>query len=179
MDHSNIIKDCLNGDRKAQRALIDAYSSLLMSICQRYVSQRESAEDALQESWIRIFKGMDGYKEEGHFKAWICKITIHTALRWNERIKPTETLESATVNAMPDFEPGALQKLKAADLLALLDMLPERCSTVFKLAIVDGYSHREIGEMLGINESTSRVYLTRAREQLRILIVDHEKVANQ
>lgn len=179
MDHRDIIKDCLNGDRRAQRALIDTWSALLMSICLRYVRQRDEAEDALQECWIRIFKGMEGYREEGNFKAWICKIAVHTALRWKESSRPMDVLETASVRDLPDFEPGALQKLNAADLLALLDLLPERCSTVFKLYIVDGYSHREIGDLLGIGESTSRVYLTKAREQLRILIADHEKIENQ
>ena len=179
MDHSAIVKACMNGDRKAQRSLIDEYSSLLMSVCLRYCKNRLDAEDALQESWIRIFKGMEGYQEAGYFKAWICRITIHTALRYMERNQKHNQNEEIGEVHFEGIKPEALELMKAGDIIKLIDRLPDRAATVFKLYVIDELPHSDIASLLGISESTSRVYLTRAREGLRILIADQEKVENQ
>lgn len=179
MQHTDIIRACLRGDKNAQRGLIDIYSPLLMGICLRYSRNRMEAEDALQESWIRIFKGMEQYREDGFFKAWACKVTIHAAIRNAQRYRDTEPLSDHESILDMNIRPEIIPELNARDLLALIDRLPERQATVFKLYVVDGFQHKEIAELLEINESTSRVYLTKARESLRILIADPQKVENQ
>jgi len=179
MDHAKTIKACLNGDKKAQRSLIDGYSSLLMSICLRYSRTRAEAEDALQEAWIRIFHGMEQYQETGFFKAWICRITVHAAIRNNQRHRQLDQLDTVDGNLGFHLSPEVIPHLHAQDLLSMINRLPERQATIFKLYVVDGFQHKEIAELLDINESTSRVYLTKAREALRILIVDPEKIENQ
>jgi len=179
MEHADIIKACLKGDKKAQRSLIDGFSPLLMGICLRYSRNRTEAEDALQEAWIRIFKGMEQYREEGFFKAWICRITVHAAIRNSQRYRDTSQLDGHTNPHQLHISPEIIPQLNAEDLLGIINGLPERHATVFKLYVVDGFQHKEIAELLEINESTSRVYLTKAREALRILIADPEKIENQ
>ena len=179
MEHNAIVKACMEGDRNAQRSLIDGYSSLLMSICLRYCRSQHDAEDALQESWIRIFKGMEGYQEAGYFKAWICRITIHTALRYMQRQQRHANHEEIGNEHFDEIKPEALELMKARDIIKLIAQLPDRAATVFKLYVIDELNHSDIATLLGISESTSRVYLTRAREGLRILIADQEKVENQ
>lgn len=179
MDTEAIIKAAVKGSSKAQRQLIDAYSSLLMSVCRRYCRSKEEAEDSLQDSWIRIFRGLPKYRERGQFKAWICRIAVNVSLRNIEKNRDIVPLENEHAGIFADLSPGALEQLKAEDLLEIINKLPERCSVVFKLYVIDGFSHRDIAELLEINESTSRVYLTRAREILREQVVQIEKVENQ
>jgi len=176
MDISKIISRCKSHDAKAQRALLDHYSGLLYSVALRYAVDRSEAKDILQEGWIKIFKGISKYTEEGHFEAWMKRIVINVALR---KLQGAEKRNATYVDSFydePQKEPEAVDSLRYDDLLRLVNQLPEVSREVFKMAAIDGMAHKDIGILLGIEASTSRAHLTRARKKLQELILKLEQV---
>lgn len=140
----------------------------MMSVCMRYAGNRESAEDLLQEGFIKIFTAIDSYTGSGSFEGWIRRIIVNTAL---EFLRKTDILKGAidaddpTVISEPDY--SAVDQISADELMELIASLPAGFRTVFNMYAVEGYSHKEIGEALGIGESTSRSQYTRAKQLLQ------------
>lgn len=169
--NKKLILNCKNLNRKAQREMVDHLSPFLFPICRRYSSTFEDAKDMLQESLILIFNNMDKCesKEVIPFKSWCKKITINHALAKLRKIEK-KTTEITNILVEPNVKPNIYSKLNIDDILKLLQKVPESHSTVFKLAIIDGYSHKEIASLLGIKESSSRTFLVRARQTLQMLI---------
>ncbi len=173
--NKKLILNCKKLNRRAQREMVNHLSPFLFAICRRYTSSFEDARDLLQESLILIFNNMDRCrsKEVIPFKSWCKKVTINHALA--KLRKKTNKLTSITDKAIePSIIPNIYSKLNIEDILKLLQMIPESHSTVFKLAIVDGYSHKEIANLLDIKESSSRTFLVRARQTLQKLIQKQE-----
>ena len=165
-----IIEGCKHKDALCQRALVDTYSGLIYVTCNRYLKNQESAKDMMQESLLRIFRNLDKYDStKGTFSSWISTITIRlclTALRNNsislialEDVNPTEL--SYTI------ESHILDKYDNETLIKLITELPDTYRTVFNLAAIDGYSHREIAQLLDIKITTSRARLSRAKNILK------------
>lgn len=169
--NKKLILNCKSLNRKAQREMVDHLSPFLFPICRRYSSTFEDAKDLLQESLILIFNNMAKYesKEVIPFKSWCKKITINHALAKLRKTKK-ETTEITDTAVQPSVNPHVHSKLNIEDILKLLQKVPESHGTVFKLAVVDGYSHKEIAGLLGIKESSSRTFLVRARQTLQKLI---------
>jgi RNA polymerase sigma factor (sigma-70 family) len=158
---------CLKGERWAQNWLYQRYKTSLFGVCLRYADDRASAEDLLQEGFIRIFTRLDQYKGEGSFEGWMRRVMVHTAIeafrKKNRRIS-TQSLQDETTE--PFAEWSFADQMSLDQLLALIQALPEGCRTVFNLFAVEGYSHKEIAELLGITEGTSRSQLAFARKKL-------------
>ena len=163
-------------DRKAQRSLYDRYAPLMLSVCRRYVGSSQ-AEDALQESFIRIFRYLVQYRHEGSFEGWLRRICVNTCIRMIQQSRRLVVEYSA--DNLPDLpvNADALNDLQAEELLRLVDRLPDGYKTVFNLNIIEGYSHKEIGEMLGIGESSSRSQLTKARKYMQRFLMAPQKAA--
>ncbi len=140
---------------------------MLMSICRRYVKDQPTAKDILQESLIRIFKNIDGYKSIGSFEGWMRKITVRCALGHLDKKHVRRESSVADINSDEITMPLALDNLGVEDIIKLVQELPPGFRSVFNLKIIEGYNHREISEMLGITESASRSQLTRARQLLQ------------
>lgn len=138
-----------------------------MSICRRYVKDQPTAKDILQESLIRIFKNIDGYKSIGSFEGWMRKITVRCALGHLDKKHVRRESSVADINSDEITMPLALDNLGVEDIIKLVQELPPGFRSVFNLKIIEGYNHREISEMLGITESASRSQLTRARQLLQ------------
>ncbi len=176
-----LIKKCKQLDRRAQREMMDLISPMLYSICKRYADfNLEQAKDLLQESLIKIFNNMDTCKatEEIPFRAWCKRIAINTALS-SKKQKIVEELntEMEVIYTLP----SALMDLHVEDIMNLLQRLPENHRIVFSLAVIDGYSHKEIAGFLNVGESSSRTFLTRAKKALRSILeeeFDYYKKAN-
>lgn len=154
-------------DQKAQRMLFDQYNQKLIGVAIRYVHSLQDAKDVLQESFIRIFKYMHktDFESMQHFEAWIVRVTVNEALRWlktNKKHRNQEWNEDLAKNLIENIENTEQQ-----DLLRLIHGLPEGYKLVFNLYIIEGYSHKEIGALLGIKESASRSQLSRARQLLQ------------
>ena len=164
---SQIIKGCQRGKKKSQYALVKRYSPVLMSLCRRYAPDEATAKDMLQESFIRIFANIEKYQPTGSFEGWIKTITTRCALQWLNKHNLRQDLLNFDVCDDTSLEPEVYEKINAEDIILLIRELPVGFRTVFNLHVIEGYSHKEIAEMLEIEESTSRSQLGRARKLLQ------------
>ena len=172
-----LIESCIKGDRAAQKVLYDRLAPRMFPVCIRYVGDREQAEDILQEGFITLFTRLDTYKGDGSFEGWARKIFVTTALmelRRKDALKMSDDLE--TVRGMKTDTVTQLQSIGYKDLMKLITQLPPGFRTVFNMYAIEGYSHKEIGEILGISETTSRTQLSRARLWLQNRIKEIENV---
>ena len=168
-----LVKACLEGNREAQRTLYESLSPKMFPVCLRYMGSREEAEDVLQEGFVTLFSKLDSYSGKGSFEGWARKIFVNTALmqlRKNDVLKESEDLEGAWDISSQD--PTIIQNIGYQELLEIIESLPPGFRTVFNMYVIEGYSHKEIGEALGISENTSRSQLQRARMILQKKILE-------
>jgi len=170
MDLRKLIHQCQKDDRKAQRRLLDTYSGLLYNVALRYAVDRAEAKDILQDAWVKIFKGLTKYNEEGKIEGWMSRIVINTALRNKGGFEKRSAVYVDTFHEPPTIKAAAIEQLQYDDLLRLVNQLKDPDRKVFKLVCIDGWKHKEVGELLNIEESTSRAHLARARAKLREVI---------
>ncbi|QTN38337.1 RNA polymerase sigma factor [Cryomorphaceae bacterium] len=161
-----LIRKCLKGERKAQRALYDRFAGKMLGVCRRYVRSQYDAEEVLSNGFIKVFHNLEYYRSEGSFEGWIRQIMVREALNFLRKQKAFfEETEDAVLESL---EPVAEQReLEAQDLMQLIDELPTGYRTVFNLFAIEGYSHKEIGYELGISEGTSKSQLSKARKMLQ------------
>lgn len=172
-----LIKGCRRKDAYSQKALVVKYSPILMTVSRRYAPDLDSAKDVLQMGLIKILNSIDKYKDEGKFEAWMKKIIINTALTtFRKRKIQFESLELNEVKLNTIISPEIYSKMEVDDLMKTINSLPEGFREVFNLYAIEGFSHKEIGELLGIRESTSRSQLTRARVLLKKKLEVSEKI---
>ena len=172
-----LIESCKKGNRAAQRVVYDHLASRMFPVCMRYLGDRALAEDILQEGFITLFTRLDSYKGEGSFEGWARKIFVTTVLmelRRKDALKMTEDLDA--VRGMKTEMTGQLQNIGYKDLMRLITELPPGFRTVFNMYAIEGYSHKDIGDILGISETTSRTQLSRARTWLQNKIKEIEDV---
>ena len=172
-----LIESCIKGDRASQKAIYDRLAPRMLPLCMRYVGDRSLAEDVLQDGFITLFTHMDSYKGNGSFEGWARKIFVTTALmelRKKDALKMSDELD--TVRGMKADLPSQGQNIGYKELMKLVMQLPAGFRTVFNMYAVEGYSHKEIGDILGISESTSRTQLSRARICLQNMINEIENV---
>jgi RNA polymerase sigma factor (sigma-70 family) len=173
LDQSSIIKGCKQGQEKAFKALVDQYAPKLMAVCHRYLKDTDLAKDALQESLISIFKSIASYTGTGSFDGWITKITVRACLseiRNKRQLHDLAIVDQQEVTGYDDQLP-----FDTEDIIKLINELPELQRIVFNMHVVEGFSHAEISALLNIAESSSRVYLTRARKWLQDSIESSNK----
>lgn len=159
---------CIKGDRIAQKALYDRLAPRMFPLCIRYVGEREVAEDILQDGFVTLFTRLDSFKGDGSFEGWARKIFVNTALmylRKKDALKMSEEIDSAR-NLSTDMT-SQMDDIGYRELMRLITTLPAGFRTVFNMYVVEGYSHKEIAEALGISETTSRTQLSRARTWLQ------------
>jgi len=176
-----LIKSCKNLDRSSQREMVNHLTPMLFSICLRYANQnREATKDLVQDSLIRIFNNIEkcDATTEIPFKAWCKKVAINVALG---KIRKKEIVtQEIDLNTITHYsQPSALNNLNVDDILKLLSEIPTQHRLVFNLTVIDGYKHNEIAEILNIKESSSRTFLTRARQALQKLINSEWGVHNK
>lgn len=172
-----LLQDCKNLERKAQRKMVDYLSPFLFPICLRYADSREDAKDLLQEALILIFNNLESFSsnEEAPFRHWCRRIAINKAFaKKRKKIVPMYAMKERDENH--PLAPSINSKLNVDDILKLLESLPEHHRNVFNLAVIDGYAHKEIAQLLEIKESSSRTFLTRARNLLQRLIREEDQV---
>jgi len=172
-----LIDSCIKGDRTSQKVLYDRLAPRMFPLCMRYIGDRIMAEDILQDGFITLFTRLESYKGEGSFEGWARKIFVTTALmslRKKDALKMSEELD--VVRGMKADIPSQGQNIGYKELMKLVMELPAGFRTVFNMYAIEGYSHKEIGEMLGISETTSRTQLSRARIWLQNKIKEIENV---
>lgn len=174
MGELQLVKSCLSNDSQAQYLLFQRYAGKLMTICRRYANSHADAEDMLQEAFIRIFSNLHQFNFHGSLEGWMRRITVNTALgalRQNVYFADLDAPGSDN-----GHDPEILDHLHQEDLLKLIKHLPEGYRLVFNLFVFDGYSHQEIAAQLGIQESTSRSQLTKARRMLQNQLAHYQHV---
>ena len=175
-DHQ-LIESCKKGNRAAQKIMYDQLASRMLPVCMRYIGDRTMAEDVLQDGFVTLFTRLDSYKGEGSFEGWARRIFVTTALmslRKKDALKMSEELE--TVRGMKAETASQMQNIGYKELMKLVMSLPPGFRTVFNMYAIEGYSHKEIAEMLGITETTSRTQFSRARLWLQNKILNTENV---
>ncbi|MEE4198739.1 MAG: sigma-70 family RNA polymerase sigma factor [Bacteroidales bacterium] len=169
-----IIKACINGNRKAQKQLYQLYADKMFGVCMRYADNEDEAKDILQDGFIKVFLNLKQFNHKGSFEGWIRRIMVNTAL---EKFRDKSYLFA--VNMDQGYESKdteydhILTELAAQDLLKLVQELSPQYRMVFNLYAIEGYSHKEICEMLNIKEGTSKSNLSRAREILKEKVKNH------
>lgn len=168
MDESTLIKECIKGNTKAQYKLFEKFSGKMMAVCYRYSKNQEEAEDILQDGFIKIFKNLESYNFIGSFEGWIRKIMVNTAL---DHIRKNSKFLLDTQLEQVDYHLGkedlALDNLMVEDLLEIISKMPEGYKVVFNMFAIEGFSHQEIANSLGISESTSKSQYMRAKAFLK------------
>ena len=158
------IGSCKRGDRASQKVLYDSLAPKMFSICIRYIGDRTAAQDVLQDGFVTLFSKLDSFKGEGSFEGWARRIFVTTALmelRKKDALKMSEELE--VVRGVKAETVGQVENISYRELMSLVTSLPPGFRTVFNLYAIEGYSHKEISQMLEITETTSRTQLRRAR----------------
>lgn len=167
------IDGAMRGDSKSQKAIYDFLSGKMYAVCLRYMGDREQAEDILQDGFVTLFSKLDSYSGAGSFEGWARKIFVNTALmslRKRDLLKNTEDVSEA--RGIEHNAPSAIENIGYRDLMKMISELPPGFRTVFNMYVIEGYSHKEIAQELGVSETTSRSQLQRARVLLQSKIKD-------
>jgi len=172
-----LIESCKKGDRVAQKVVYDRLASRMFPVCIRYVGDRSVAEDILQEGFITLFTRIGTYKGEGSFEGWARRIFVTTALmhlRKKDALRMSDDLEAA--RGLKTDTTTQMENIGYKELMDMVMSLPTGFRTIFNMYAVEGYSHKEIAEILGISEVTSRTQFSRARAVLQKKIKERENV---
>jgi RNA polymerase sigma-70 factor, ECF subfamily len=168
--NDDTIKRCIQKEEQAQNKLFKEYFSYAKSVCLRYSSNAEDAKDILNKGFMKVFNNLEKYNSSYPFKAWLRTIMVNTALnhyRDNKKFDQEINLEGQEHIV---YDEDVISQIAAEEILTLVQKLPPAYRTVFVMHVVDGYNHREIGEIIGINEGTSRSNFSKARVKLQVMI---------
>ena len=156
-----------------QEILYNRFSSKMYGVCLRYASNAAEAEDILQEGFIKIFKKIDTFRSEGSFEGWVRRIFVNTAIEHFRRRKYLMPVTEKEENTIEGKYISVLDELGAKDIMALVQELSPGYRTVFNMYVVEGYTHKEIADQLGISEGTSKSQLSRAKVILQDMVRTH------
>jgi len=167
-----LLQGCLKNNAASQKELYNRYSPKMMAVCYRFAQNREDAEDMLQEGFIKVFSQIHSFRNQGALEGWIRRIIVHTCinhLKKNKRFKESvDLIHASLVKVREESVPSIVQ---AKQIIECIRSLPLGYRTVLNLYAIEGYSHREISEMLEIEESTSRSQYTRAKQMLEDVLL--------
>ncbi len=170
-----LIDGCRRKNAQAQKSLYDRYAGKLHALTCRYIKEKMEAEDVFITAFTKILDRIDQFKGEGSFEGWMKRIVVNESLTYLRRNKTMYLeMDIEAADREPDFDKLESQ-LQAEDLMKMIESLPAGYRIVFNLYAIDGYSHKEIAEQLGINENTSKSQLSRARVALQKRLGELEK----
>jgi len=166
----DLIIGCKEGNRRMQEELYRRLSPRMFAVCLRYAGNSEEAEDILQEGFIKVFKKLDSFRSEGSFEGWVRRIFVNTAIEHFRRKRYLSPVTEKEENTIEAKFTSVLDELAEKDILALVQELSPGYRTVFNMYVVEGYTHKEIADMLGISEGTSKSQLSRAKVILQDMV---------
>ena len=179
MEERQLIEGCVRGESWAQKTMYELHAPAMMSVCQRYVCNRETARDLLHDGFIRLFTKIQAYSGAGSFYGWMKRVFVTTALEYlrrNDVLRYSIDVESID-DQSEETDVSLFEHLSSDDLLACIARLPDKYRTVFNLHAIEGYTFAEIAGELGINESTSRTHYAKARKLLQKMVMN--KIENE
>ncbi|NBV14003.1 MAG: RNA polymerase sigma factor [Sphingobacteriia bacterium] len=174
-----IVDGCLEGNRNSQESLYKKYSRKMFAICLRYAKNQETAEDILQDGFIRVFGALNTFRKQGSLEGWIRRIMVNTALEYHRKEVKMYTISEAAEVSSESSDADALSQLSNIEALELLKSLPLGYRNVFNLYAIEGYNHAEIAEMLQISEGTSKSQLSRARSLLQQKVIQLNQISKE
>lgn len=167
---SDLIAGSISGDRKMQELLYHKFASKMYGVCLRYSGNAEDANDLLQEGFIKIFKNLSKYRGDGSFEGWIRRIIVNTSIEQFRKKVSLFKVSEAQESTIEDKEFTVLDNLAEKDIIKMINELSPGYRAVFNMHVVEGYSHKEIADALGINEGTSKSQLARAKMVLKKML---------
>ena len=170
ISESDLIRGCLEEDRRMQEELYRRFSPRMFGVCLRYAGNAAEAEDILQEGFIKVYKKLGSYRREGSFEGWIRRIFVNTAIEHFRRKTYQQPITEQHENTVEGKFLSVLDDLAEKDIMKLIQELSPGYRTVFNLYVVEGYTHKEIGDLLNISEGTSKSQLSRAKVVLQDLV---------
>jgi len=170
ISESDLLAGCLEGNRRMQEELYRRFSPKMYAVCLRYAGNAEEAEDILQEGFIKVFKKLNSFRSEGSFEGWVRRIFVNTAIEHFRRKRYLMPVTEKEENTIEGKYLSVLDDLAARDIMMLVQDLSPGYRTVFNLYVVEGYTHKEIADMMGISEGTSKSQLSRAKVILQDMV---------
>ena len=171
MTDEQLVIGCVKGDQGAQKALYQQFARKMMSVCMRYANNRDQAQDMLQDGFVKVFQKIDHFRGDGPLGGWIARTMVNTALDHIRRNKPYDhSLDLTEAEHLHQVDEQVVSSMTTDELMALIQALPTGYRTVFNLFVIEGYAHKEIADMLGISENTSKSQFMKARAYLRKLL---------
>ncbi|GAB5417156.1 MAG: sigma-70 family RNA polymerase sigma factor [Crocinitomicaceae bacterium] len=169
MDESALVKKCIKGDARAQRALFEKFAPKMLGVCMRYAKNTEQAEDVLQDGFVKVFTKLSNYSGNGSLEGWIRRVIVNTALDEIRRnVKFQNNVNVDDVDYKLELNSHIVEGLAADDLMKIINDLPDGYRIVFNMFAIEGYSHKEIAMQLNISENTSKSQYSRARAYLKV-----------
>ncbi|MEJ6505830.1 MAG: RNA polymerase sigma factor [Crocinitomicaceae bacterium] len=175
----HIVEGCLNNNRRSQETLFQMFYGKMLSVCMRYISDRDTAQEVLQEGFIKVFDKLEGFDFKGSFEGWVRRIIVNTAIDSIRKAKRAPILKDddndfkmEASNKIEETEKVELIELKAEIALEAVQKLSPGYRTVFNLFVIEEYSHKEIAEILGISEGTSKSNLSKAKKNLKHILTE-------
>jgi RNA polymerase sigma-70 factor (ECF subfamily) len=165
-----LIEGCIHKKQDCQKQLFNLFAGKMMSVCLRYVNDEQQAQDMLQEGFIKVFSSIQQYRFEGSFEGWLRRVFVTTTLRQLSKQKILFSDADISDHAAHSIDPDIVAKISADEIHTLIRNLPDGYRTIFNLNVIEGYSHEEIAGMLGIQATTSRGQLMKARKSLQAMI---------
>lgn len=166
MTEEELIQGCKDNKRLHQEALYRKYSRRIYGICLRYAQSEPEAEDMMQEAFIKIFTRIDQYRPGGSFEGWIRRVSVNHAIEIYRKSKRLVFVESYDGRLEDTYDSNVLEKMGAMEIAGLIQQLPEGYRMIFNLFAVEEYTHKDIAQMLGISEGTSKSQFSRAKAHL-------------
>ena len=171
----DFVKACIAGEKWAQKEIYEEHFSKMLPVCMRYAIDENEAMDLVHEGFIKVFRNMDKYAPGTSLTAWIRRIMVNNAIDHYRKHSKRRTQDLDTVYDMSDNEPDIVSEMSAEEILKALQTLSPSYRTVFNLYVIEGFSHKEIADKLGISDSTSRSNLVKARSKMREILKSMSK----
>jgi RNA polymerase sigma-70 factor (ECF subfamily) len=172
-DLNSVIAACANENSHAQKCLIQLFMGYTKTIAIRYAANTEETEEIINDAFLKVFNNIKKYDYSQPFKAWLRTIVVNTAIDYYRKNKKYAQQVTIDEIDMPTMDVDIISKLSANEILKLVQALSPAYRMVFSLYVIDGYNHREIAEMLGIKEGTSKSNLQDARKKLQAMILSN------
>lgn len=170
---ADLVEGCIAGNRKIQQELYQRFAPKMYGVCLRYAGNAEEAEDILQEGFIKVFRKIGSFRSEGSFEGWIRRIFVNTAIEHFRKKTYLQPITEYEENTVEGKYVSVLDSMAEKDIVALVQQLSPGYRTVFNMYVVEGYTHKQIAEILGISEGTSKSQLSRAKMILQDLVTKH------
>ncbi len=169
----DLIRESIAGNRAMQEELYNRFAPKMYAVCMRYAGNAEDAQDLLQEGFIKVFRNLEKFRAEGSFEGWIRRVFVNTSIEHFRKKNPLYSIGEKEEGIIEDADITALDNLGEKDIIKLIQDLSPGYRTVFNMYVIEGYSHKEVGNMLGISEGTSKSQLARAKAILQKKVQKH------